>query len=333
MDLQGRTLLRVTLTVQLHPLLRIMNQHRHKLYQILNRLYLEQISSLSALRFAQIFNMNLFLVNLLHQAFPTRASKNELCFSFVTFNRCWKASECPRIHPYDRQLFRQQAPEQKRLRALRLTQAPSASPENVSALHPGPGPPVLDAEPNQLTMKTAPAANPIPPQPAIQVKSPQLQPATTNPTPRRQRKGPSADFKNNRAFTIGLASIFQQRPLQPVENKNHTISILTDHVHNWDTFGLHPISIPDIALSNTSISEDISVPWKHREPCWDPETGFWETYTDNKAWSDSDGTTEGKQMSFEFLNLFHNPSLQMLRQLMELRYSQRFMMFLFFHWE
>lgn len=76
-------------------------------------------------------------------------------------------------------------------------------------------------------MKICPP-NPISLQPAIQVKSPQTQPATT--TPRRQREGPSANFEKNRAFTIGLAGILQQRPVRPVENKNHTISLSSDDV-------------------------------------------------------------------------------------------------------
>ena len=67
-----------------------------------------------------------------------------------------------------------------------------------------------------------------------------------------------------------------------------------DDVHNWDTLdGLQPVSKPDNTLSDTSsVSEDMTVPEKHKEPCWDPDTGCWETYTDSKAWSDSDGTTE-----------------------------------------
>ena len=86
-----------------------------------------------------------------------------------------------------------------------LTQVLHASPENV---------PVQDAEP---TMKTAPA-NSISPQLAIQVKSPQPQPATkTKTTPPRQREGPNANFKNNRAFAIGLAGIQQQHPVRPAQ--------------------------------------------------------------------------------------------------------------------
>lgn len=174
---------------------------------------------------------------------------------------------------------------------MRLTQAPwrCASPETV---------PAQNAEP---TMKIA-ADNLISLQPAIQVKSPQPQPATTTkPTPRRQREGASANFKNNRAFNIGLAGIRQQPPVRPVENKNHTPSMSSDDVHNRDTFhDLHLIPKPYSTSSNTSsISEDMSVPWKHREPCWDPDTGCWETYFDSKAWSVSDGTTEDKQTPSE----------------------------------
>ena len=87
-------------------------------------------------------------------------------------------------------------------------------------------PPAQDAEP---TMKIAPA-NPISLQPAIQVKSPQPQPATTTKTtPRRQREGPSANFEKNRAFTIGLAGILQQGLVRPlaVENKSHTAQVLS----------------------------------------------------------------------------------------------------------
>ena len=173
--------------------------------------------------------------------------------------------------------------EQKRLRGLGLTQAPCASPGNVSA----------QAEP---TMKTAPA-NPISLQPAIQVKSPQLQPATKTKTSPRL----NTNFKNNRAFAVGLAGIHQQRPVRTVENKNHTVSMSRDDVHNWDTLlGSHPISKPDNTLSSaSSISEDMSVLWKHREPCWDRDTGCWEAHTDIKAWSDSDGTTEDKQTPSE----------------------------------
>jgi hypothetical protein len=84
-------------------------------------------------------------------------------------------------------------------------------------------PPAQDAEP---TTKIAPA-NSLSLQPAIQIKSPQPQPATTRKTaPRRQREGPSANFEKNRAFTIGLAGILQQGPSRPVENKSHTPEVL-----------------------------------------------------------------------------------------------------------
>jgi hypothetical protein len=89
--------------------------------------------------------------------------------------------------------------------------------------------PAQDAE---QTMKTAPA-NPISLQPAIHVKSPQPQPATkTKTTTCRQRESPRANlnFEKNRAFTIGLAGIIQQRPVRPVENKNHTASSSSDDV-------------------------------------------------------------------------------------------------------
>ena len=85
-----------------------------------------------------------------------------------------------------------------------------------------------DAKPT-ITSKTVPA-NPISLQPAIKVKSPQPQPATTKTTPRRQREGPSANFEKNRAFAIGVAGILQQRLVKPVENKNHTVSLSSDDV-------------------------------------------------------------------------------------------------------
>jgi hypothetical protein len=146
-------------------------------------------------------------------------------------------------------------------------------------------------------MKTAPT-NHVSLQPAI----PQPQPATTTKTtPRRQREGPSSNFEKNRAFVVGVTGIPQQCPVRPAENKNHTVSMSGDDVHNWDTLhGLHPFSKPDNHLSDTSsISEDMSVPGKYREPCWDPDTGFWEVYNDNRAWSDSDITTDDMQTPSE----------------------------------
>jgi hypothetical protein len=215
--------------------------------------------------------MLFILVNLLHQAFPTRALKNELCHSFI-INRCWKANNCSRIHPYDKRLYRCQAFELKRLRDLKLNQAQSLSPENVPVPEP--------------IMTTAPT-NPISQQPA------QPQPKATTKTSRRQSEGPSANTETNRASVVGLTGNLQQCPVQPAENKNHTVSAESiksgEDVQNWDT--LH-----DNRLSDTSsISEDLSVPGR-----WDPDTGFWENYTDYKSWSDdSDVTTDDMQTSSE----------------------------------
>ena len=207
--------------------------------------------------------------------------KNELCIRFVIRGQCWNAYHCPRIHPYNKRLYRHQAiEEQKRLKDLRLAQAPCASAENA---------PVQGAEPTTTTAPT----NPV----SLQSAIPQP-PATTTKPIQRQSEGPSANFERNRAFAVGLTDILQQRPVRPADNQNHTVSMSGDDVHNWDTLhGLDPFSKPDNHLSDTSsISEDMSVPGKHREPCWDPETGFWENYTDNKAWSDSDVTTDDMQM-------------------------------------
>jgi len=162
---------------------------------------------------------------------------------------------------------------------LKLTQAPDASPE--SALRPS----AQDAEP---TMISTPA-KPLPPQP---VNSPP--PITTT---RHLRELPSSFLGKNRAFSTSLASVLQQRPIRPSENKSYTVSGSRDDVHNWDILdGLHPISNPDNASSDTSsVSDDADISGKHREPCWDPDTGRWETYADNSAWSDSDGTIEDVQ--------------------------------------
>ena len=84
-------------------------------------------------------------------------------------------------------------------------------------------PPAPDAEPS---MKIPPS-NSISPQPPIQVKPPQPQPATTRKTaPRRQRESLSTNFERNRAFTIGLAGILQQGSVRPVESKSYTAQVL-----------------------------------------------------------------------------------------------------------
>ena len=269
----------MTSTIQMHPLLRIPNRHLNRPYQILNHLRLEQVSRPSALRFAQILNVNFSLINLLLQAYPTRASVNEICFKFVArHDWCRMASNCFRIHPRDKLSFQLQARA-----GLRLTQAPSqasyASPESV---------PALSARDTEPTMKKAPV-NPVYPQPTIQVKLPPSTIAKTT-TPRYRREVPIAHFEKTRAFAVGLAGIIQQCPIQLSENKSHT-RVSSDDVHNWDTVhGLH--SNHDNTFSDTSsVSEDINS-GKRREPCWDADTGYWETYTDKKAWSDSDGTNE-----------------------------------------
>ena len=163
--------------------------------------------------------MEFALVNLLHhhQAYPTRALKNELCFNFIS-RRCYKANHCPGIHPYDKKLYLRQAiEEQKRRKELRATQTPGARP--VSA-------PIQNAEP---TMATAPT-NSASLQPAIPQTQPailQAQPATTNKTAsRRQREAPNSNLDKNRAFVVGpTGTLQQQRPVRPAENKNHKVSV------------------------------------------------------------------------------------------------------------
>ena len=56
----------------------------------------------------------------------------------------------------------------------------------------------------------------------------------------------------------------------------------------------NPVSLHDNRFSDTSsVSEELNVPGR-----WDPDTGFWENYSDNKAWSDdSDVTTDDMQTS------------------------------------
>jgi hypothetical protein len=148
---------------------------------------------------------------------------------------------------------------------LKLNQAPSPSPKNA---------PVVTTTPINL--------QPAQPQPKT----------TTKVTPRRQSEGPSANTERNSASVVGLTGNLQQCPVRPAENKNYTVSESKsgeDVQQNWDT--LH-----DNRLSDTSsISEDLSVPGR-----WDPDTGFWENYTDYKAWSDdSDVTTDDMQTSSE----------------------------------
>ena len=272
MDLLGLSLLRMMLIVRLPLLLHFLNHlRRHKLYQILKHLYLEQVSWLLALRFAQFFfgHESSLLANVLRQAFPTRALKNELCFSFVTINRCWKAHHCPGIHPYDRVFYRYRAFEQNRLRQSRLSQAPCPGPENTL---------VPDAEP---MMMTAPS-DPVSLQPSI----PQAQPKAKTRR-RRKKKGPSADIENDPTLVMDPTDDLQQWDPVPPAEKNNTVfeSTSGDDVHTWgDTFH-------DSRWSDTSsISEDLNVPGR-----WDPETGFWENFTDLKAWSDSDATTDDMQ--------------------------------------
>ena len=122
-------------------------------------------------------------------------------------------------------------------------------------------------------MTTAPS-NPVSLLPA------QPQPkATTKPT--RQKEGSSYKFEKS---PPSVPDNLQQCPVRPAENKIQTVSksMSSGVVRNWDT--LH-----DNRLSDTSsISEDLSVPGR-----WDPDTGFWENFTDNKAWSDdSDVATD-----------------------------------------
>jgi hypothetical protein len=195
--------------------------------------------------------------------------------------RCGNASRCHRIHPFDSLSFLPQVLEQKTLRELGLTQAspqaPCASPQSAPAL-------------------SAPHV--------IQGKLPTTTTTSTNATLRPQRQVPSANFEKNRVFAVGLAGILQQTPVRPSANRSHTshtVSISNNYVHNWDTLhGLHPISKPDNALSDTSsVSEDMTVPQKYREPNWDPDTGCWEPHADSKAWSDSDATTEDMQAPSE----------------------------------
>jgi hypothetical protein len=84
------------------------------------------------------------------------------------------------------------------------------------------------------------------------------------------------------------------QPQSSMTTNNHTVSESKsgDDVHNGDA--LH-----DSRLSDTSsISEDLSVPGNHSEGgWWDPDTGFWENFSDNKAWSDSDVATDDMQTS------------------------------------
>ena len=243
--------------------------------------------------------MEFALVNLLHhhQAYPTRALKNELCFNFIS-RRCYKANHCPGIHPYDKKLYLRQAiEEQKRRKELRATQTPGARP--VSA-------PIQNAEP---TMATAPT-NSASLQPAIPQTQPailQAQPATTNKTAsRRQREAPNSNLDKNRAFVVGPSGIHQQR--RPAENKNHkaSMSVSGDAVHNGDTsHGLH--SKPDNRLSDTSsISEDMSVPGIHRESSWDPDAGCRDAFTDKRGSSDSDVTTDDMQTILEGRRIPHS---------------------------
>lgn len=195
--------------------------------------------------------------------------ENELCFRYVIRNQCGSAENCRRIHPCNKRLHVPQAFEQKRLRDLRLAQESGASPENALVQAAGP------------IMTSAPT-NPV----SLQSAIPQPQPTTkTKTTPHRQREGPSANLKKNPTSVVDLTGKPQQYPVLPAENKNLTVSESTsdDDVHNWDT--LHDNRSSD----TSSISEDLGVSLVGR---WDPETGFWENFADNKAWSDSDGTTD-----------------------------------------
>ena len=177
---------------------------------------------------------------------------------------------CPRIHPYDRLLYRCQASiEEKRHKILKLTQARR---ENVPV-------PITTAAPTN-------AVSPQPAQPPPKI--------TTKMTPLRRMEGPSSNIGENRTSVVNLTGNLQQQqqcPVQPAENKSHTVSESKsgEDLQNWDT--LH-----DNRWSDTSsISEDLSVPGR-----WDPETGFWENFTDYKAWSDdSDVTTDDMQTSSE----------------------------------
>lgn len=123
--------------------------------------------------------------------------------------------------------------------------------------------------------------NPVPAQPPPKI--------TTKITPpRRQREEPSANTGKHPTSVLDLTGNLQQQcPVQPAENKTHTVSEskTSEDVQNWDTWH-------DNRLSDTSsISEDLSVPGR-----WDPDTGFWENYTDYKAWSDdSDVTTDASE--------------------------------------
>lgn len=173
--------------------------------------------------------------------------------------------------------------------------APYTNPESALEL------PARDAEP---TMTPTPV-NPLPLQPA------KLPPPPTMAT-RRQRGLPGSNSENNRIFSTSLAGILHQqpiRPLPPSEIQSHTDSKPTNDVHQWDVlYGLHP---PDSALSDTSsVSEDMAVSGVTKEPSWDPDTGRWETYADNSAWSDSDGTSEDVQTSKGSHSLHFNNKAQ-----------------------
>ena len=161
---------------------------------------------------------------------------------------------------------------------MALAQGQCASPENA---------PIQGAEPSKQTAPTNPASL----QPAI------LQPQPTKTTPPHQRGGPSSNIEKNRASVVGRTDICQQPSVQPTETKNHSGSTSSDDVHNWDTSdGVHPFFKPYYRSSDTSsVSEDMSIPGKRREPDWDPVTGFWEPYMDSKDWSDSDATTDDMQ--------------------------------------
>lgn len=212
------------------------------------------------------------MINPLRQAYPTQASKNEICFDFVT-RICYRYAKCHRIHPHDKNLFKPQVYALKKLaRESRLTQALFPSPESGLEFS------TRDTEPTIISTP---------------VKHPSPQPAKIRLTP-----SSSSKFEKNRAFSASLAGIWQQRPIQPSENQNHIRSRFTDDVHNWDILdGLHPVSKADNTSSDTSsVSEVLG---KHREPCWDSDTGHWETYANHSAWDDSDGTTEDIQTTSE----------------------------------